>query len=137
MTTPQTSPMYSQNDLDEILAREESRNEVRQLQSQLIVSTQSNGQALADINLKISQLIETMTQQNKEQHQEREKLIDTLRIEIQKDFASKIDLINLSNRLDQLWIKISAAIITTLGIGGVIGWIITTAVSSAKLWGSP
>lgn len=123
---------YTQDEVNHIVARETAKNQLTDFKSHLALMNQSNTQALADINAKITQIFSIMSDQNKEQREEREKLIEGLKKEIEKDFASKIDMINISNRLDQLWIKISVAIMTTLFIGGLIGWLINTALSASK-----
>lgn len=124
---------YTQDELDHIVARETAKNQLSDFKNNLALTNQANTQALADINAKINQIFSVMSEQNKEQRIEREKLIEDLRKEIEKDFASKIDMINISNRLDQLWIKISVAIMTTFAIGGLIGWVITTAISAKQI----
>jgi len=124
------SKQYSQTELDHIVARETAKNQMSDFKNSLALTNQANTQALADINAKITQIFSIMSEQNKEHKLEREKLIEDLRKEIDKDFASKIDMLNISNRLDQLWIKISVAIVTTFSIGSLIGWVITTIISA-------
>jgi len=124
---------YTQDEVNHIVARETAKNQLNDFKSHLSLMNQSNTQALADINAKITQIFSIMSDQNKEQRDEREKLIEGLKKEIEKDFASKIDMINISNRLDQLWIKISVAIMTTFAIGGLIGWIVTTSINASKI----
>lgn len=124
---------FSQDELNHIVARETAKLQLADFKSNLALMNQSNTQALADINAKINQIFNMISEQNKEQREDQEKLIDTLKKEIEKDFASKIDMINISNRLDQLWIKISVAIMTSITLGGVIGWVITTAISAAGI----
>jgi hypothetical protein len=125
------SKHYSQDEVNHIVARETAKSQMNDLKSNLGLMNQANTQALADINAKITQIFSIMSEQNKEQRDEREKLIDGLKKEIEKDFASKIDMINISNRLDQLWIKISVAIMTAVTIGGLLGWLINTAINAA------
>ena len=127
----ETAKHYSQDEVNHIVARETAKNQMNDFKSNLALMNQANTQALADINAKITQIFSIMSDQNKEQREEREKLIDGLKKEIEKDFASKIDMINISNRLDQLWIKISVAIMTAVTIGGLLGWLINTAISAA------
>lgn len=128
-----TDKQFSQDDLNHIVARETAKLQLADFKSNLALMNQANTQALADINAKISQIFNMISEQNKEQREDQEKLIDALKKEIEKDFASKIDMINISNRLDQLWIKISVAIMTSITLGGVIGWVITTAISAAGI----
>lgn len=123
---------FTQDEVNHIVARETAKNQLNDFKSNLALMNQSHTQALADINAKITQIFSIMSEQNKEQRLESEKLIEGLKKEIEKDFASKIDMLNISNRLDQLWIKISAAVITTFAIGGLVGWIITTTISVVK-----
>ena len=132
MSDETPNKQYSQDEVNHIVARETAKNQMSDFKSNLSLMNQSNTQALADINAKITQIFSIMSDQNKEQREEREKLIDGLKKEIEKDFASKIDMLNISNRLDQLWIKISAAIITAITIGGFVGWLITTTISMVK-----
>jgi hypothetical protein len=124
---------FTQDDLNHIVARETAKLQLADFKSNLALMNQANTQALADINAKISQIFNMISEQNKEQREDQEKLIDVLKKEIEKDFASKIDMINISNRLDQLWIKISVAIMTSITLGGIIGWVITTAISAAGI----
>lgn len=124
---------FTQDDLNHIVARETAKLQLADFKNNLALMNQANTQALADINAKISQIFNMISEQNKEQREDQEKLIESLKKEIEKDFASKIDMINISNRLDQLWIKISVAIMTSITLGGVIGWVITTAISAAGI----
>lgn len=124
---------FTQDDLNHIVARETAKLQLADFKNNLALMNQANTQALADINAKISQIFNMISEQNKEQREDQEKLIDALKKEIEKDFASKIDMINISNRLDQLWIKISVAIMTSITLGGIIGWVITTAISAAGI----
>lgn len=124
---------FTQDELNHIVARETAKLQLADFKSNLALMNQANTQALADINAKINQIFNMISEQNKEQREDQEKLIDALKKEIEKDFASKIDMINISNRLDQLWIKISVAIMTSITLGGVIGWVITTAISAAGI----
>lgn len=123
---------YSQDEVNHIVARETAKNQLNDFKSNLSLMNQAHTQALADINAKITQIFSIMSEQSKEQRIESEKLIESLKKEIEKDFASKIDMLNISNRLDQLWIKISVAVMTTFTIGGIVGWLITTAISAVK-----
>ena len=79
------------------------------------------------------QIFSVISEQNKEQREERDKLVNSLKSEIEKDFASKMDMLNISNRLDQLWIRISAVVVTAIGFGSVIGWVVTTSINATKL----
>lgn len=124
---------FTQDELNHIVARETAKLQLADFKSNLALMNQANTQALADINAKISQIFAMISEQNKEQREDQEKLIESLKKEIEKDFASKIDMISISNRLDQLWIKISVAIMTSITLGGVIGWVITTAISAAGI----
>ena len=126
------SKQYSQDEVNHIVARETAKNQLNDFKSNLSLMNQAHTQALADINAKITQIFSIMSEQSKEQRIESEKLIESLKKEIEKDFASKIDMLNISNRLDQLWIKISVAVMTTFTIGGIVGWLITTAISAVK-----
>ena len=123
---------YSQDEVNHIVARETAKNQLNDFKSNLSLMNQAHTQALADINAKITQIFSIMSEQSKEQRIESEKLIESLKKEIEKDFASKIDMLNISNRLDQLWIKISVAVMTTFTIGGIVGWLITTAISAVR-----
>ncbi len=124
---------FTQDELNHIVARETAKLQLSDFKNNLALMNQSNTQALADINAKINQIFNMISEQNKEQREDQEKLIESLKKEIEKDFASKIDMINISNRLDQLWIKISVAIMTSITLGGIIGWVITTAISAAGI----
>lgn len=124
---------FTQDELNHIVARETAKLQLADFKNNLALMNQANTQALADINAKISQIFNMISEQNKEQREDQEKLIESLKKEIEKDFASKIDMINISNRLDQLWIKISVAIMTSITLGGIIGWVITTAISAAGI----
>lgn len=124
---------FSQDELNHIVARETAKLQLADFKNNLALMNQANTQALADINAKINQIFNMISEQNKEQREDQEKLIESLKKEIEKDFASKIDMINISNRLDQLWIKISVAIMTSITLGGIIGWVITTAISAAGI----
>lgn len=128
-----TDKQFTQDELNHIVARETAKLQLADFKSNLALMNQANTQALADINAKISQIFNMISEQNKEQREDQEKLIESLKKEIEKDFASKIDMINISNRLDQLWIKISVAIMTSITLGGIIGWVITTAISAAGI----
>ena len=123
---------YSQDEVNHIVARETAKNQLNDFKSNLSLMNQAHTQALADINAKITQIFSITSEQSKEQRIESEKLIESLKKEIEKDFASKIDMLNISNRLDQLWIKISVAVMTTFTIGGIVGWLITTAISAVR-----
>lgn len=122
------SQTFTRQEAMQIAAQEVAKQQMTGLKDNMIVMSQSNSTALAEINVKITQIFTSMVEQNREQKEDRDKLIGGLKLEIEKEFASKIDVINISNRLDQLWIKISAVILTATTIGGIVGWVISTIV---------
>lgn len=110
---------YTETDLQHALAKEMAKFQVAVLTRDVDVLKQANAKDLTEIKIQIAQVITMIKDQNLENAKDRKEF----KAEIERDFASKIDFINLRNELKSLWLRITVTVATLIAMGLFAGWI--------------
>ena len=111
---------------DEMLhqtAREVMKYRMGDLEKRLASGDTYTAAGLAELKTRISQVITMIERQGTQEKESRREL----KKEIESEFASKIDLERLENKLDKMWLKITISTSAIVGMGVFIGWLLTTA----------
>jgi small-conductance mechanosensitive channel len=115
--------LYSQKDLDLTVEREVTKQRLSDIERNVANSAQVSAGALQEIKTQIEQVISLIDKQTSEQ----EKYRNEMRDEIEKNFATKTELLVIQNSIDSFKLRITVTIAAIVGVGLFAAWIITTA----------
>jgi len=126
-----TERMFTEDEAMHLVAREVAKQRMSDMERKIADNDHKVTVALAKLEQQIGQVITMIDKQSLEQN----KSVKDLREEIEKEFASKLDLQRVENKIDQLWVKIATSIVVVSIFSGVVGWIISTAINATKVLG--
>ena len=117
---------YSETDAQHLVAREVAKQRMSDMERAIEEGERRSVQSMAEIKIQIANLALLI----KEQSVSMEKNSDLLKKEIEKDFATKLEVNDLSNRvesdfdklntkIDSLWGKLTL-IVSTITAGGLV-----------------
>lgn len=109
---------YSEEEMQRTLTKEILKFQLAALTRDVDVLKQTNAKDLTEIKAQISQVINMIKDQTDKQEENRK----DFKKEIEAEFASKIDLERLENKLDQLWVKITFTIAGVTAVGVFVAW---------------
>jgi hypothetical protein len=115
-----TEKTYTETEALHLVAREVAKQRMGDMEAKIAENDSKTATAMTELKLRIEGLHNLIEKQNLE----RVKTADSLREEIEKDFASKTDLMILQNKVDQLWLRISVSIGTVIAVGMVLQYIV-------------
>lgn len=116
MSNPQQ--MYTESEAMHIAAKEVAKQRMGDIERRITENDTKSSVALVEIKSQITQVIYMIEKQNVEQ----EKSQKEFKAEIEKEFASKIDMQRLESKLDQLWMKITFTIAGVTAVGVFVAW---------------
>ena len=119
-------PKYSETEAQHLIAREVAKQRMSDMERMIGEGERRSVQSMAKIEVQIANLSLLI----KEQSQAMDKNSDLLKKEIEKDFATKLEVNDLSNRvesdfdklntkIDSLWGKLTL-IVSTITAGGLV-----------------
>ena len=119
-------PKYSETEAQHLIAREVAKQRMSDMERMIAEGERRSVQSMAELKVQIANVALLI----KEQGGEMEKSNDMLKKEIEKDFATKLEVNDLSNRVesdfDKLNTKIDAhwarltLIVSTITAGGLV-----------------
>lgn len=111
---------YSEEEMQRTLTKEILKFQLAALSRDVDVLKQTSAKDLTEIKTQIGQVIEMIKEQSHEQEKNRKEF----KAEIEKEFASKVDLARLENKLDSLWLRITVTVGVLVTCGLFFGWIL-------------
>ena len=119
-------PKYTETEAQHLIAREVAKQRMSDMERMIGEGERRSVQSMAEIKIQIANLALLI----KEQSVTMEKNSDLLKKEIEKDFATKLEVNDLSNRvesdfdklntkIDSLWGKLTL-IVSTITAGGLV-----------------
>ena len=120
-------PKYTETEAQHLIAREVAKQRMADLERMITEGERRSVQSMAELKVQIANLALLI----KEQSISMEKQTDTLKKEIEKDFATKLEVNSLSNRvesdfdklntkMDSMWTKLTIIVSTISAVGLVI-----------------
>lgn len=94
----QGSRLYSESDVQHIVAREVAKQQVRELQSGLLATNKTLADLTANFTTELKSVRELL---QKQPDQIRECRVD-LRREIEKDFPNRLEMMDMENRIEDM-----------------------------------
>lgn len=120
MSTP---PMMSEADAMHLVAREVAKQRMSDMEKKINENDSKTALALLEIKAQIQQVITMIKEQTEKQEENRKEF----KQEIEEEFASKIDLIRLENKLDKMFLKITVTVGTIVSGGLLVEWALSVA----------
>lgn len=110
--------MITETEAMHIAAREVAKQRMSDMERKIADNDHKTTVALTEIKQQISQVINMIDKQSAEQ----DKNDKELRSDIEKEFASKLDLQRIESKLDSLNKSIYIAIAVVIAVGAAITW---------------
>jgi hypothetical protein len=114
--------VFTEDEAMHLVAREVAKQRMSDMERKIDQNDHKTTVALTEIKQQISQVIVMIDKQSLEQ----EKSDQSLKVEIEKEFASKLDLQRLESKLDSLSTRIYVAISVIAAVGAAVTWAIST-----------
>lgn len=115
--------MMTETDAMHLVAREVAKQRMGDMERKINENDSKTSLALLEIKAQISQVITMIKEQTAKQEENRKEF----KKEIEDEFASKIDLERLENKLDQMFLKITVTVGTLISVGLLIEWAVSVA----------
>lgn len=111
---------FTEEEMQHALEKEVAKFQVSTLTRDVDFIKQTSTKDLTEIKAQISQVIGMI----KDQSIEQEKNKKEFKAEIEKEFASKVDLARLENKLDSLWLRITVTVSVLVSCGLFFAWML-------------
>lgn len=109
---PPQEHKYTAEEVNHLVAREVAKQRMADMERQIGTLNNTITKAVADFNAKLDALSNTISTQHKTIWEAIRGERDELRKEIEKDFATKLDLALLEAKVDKIWLKVSIPVAT-------------------------
>lgn len=119
--------MLTRDEAMHLVAREVAKQRMTDMERKIAENESKTSVALTKIELQVAQVITMIKEQNIKAIEDKKEF----KKEIESEFASKIDLERLENKLDQLVLRITVTVGTIVSVGLLVGWLLSAA-SSVK-----
>lgn len=110
--------MLTEEEAAHLVAREVAKQRMGDMERKISENENKVTISLAELKQQINQVMLMIEKQNVEQGKSSKELKE----EIEKEFASKLDLQRVENKLDGLLMKITVVVATVSTIGAAISW---------------
>lgn len=123
---------FTEQEIKEAVGHALTNQRVDHLERMIAVANDANLRTLAEIRIHI----ERLTKMISDQHGHIDRCRSELRAEIEKDFASKLDLVQLAAKVDRQWIKITATVTAVIAVAMIVQYFAVLAYYGSKLSGA-
>lgn len=104
---PQDAKMYTESEVNHLVAREVAKQRISDLERQIGAMKNDHSKGFAQMEAKLDALGRTMEMQHQQLRESYHSEQVSLKDQIAKDYATKLDLAALDNKVDKLWLKIT------------------------------
>lgn len=126
-----TEKTYTEDEAMHLVAREVAKQRMGDLERTVRDGETKTAVGLAELKTQIGHVILMIDKKSLEEDGIRKEF----KKDIDKEFATKIDLQRLENKLDQMWLKITVSVAAIVGAGVFVSWLLGAANVTKTLMG--